>query len=78
MGPLPKSGTWVRLEVAAGGVGLGTPESTGVTGVSFDQVGGQVTWDAAGIRRAPAEPWRELAGDILWALVSSPEFQFVR
>jgi hypothetical protein len=78
MGPLPAKGTWVRLEVPAGDVGLGTAESAGVTGLSFDQVGGHVTWDAAGVRRAADEPWREPAGDILWALVSSPEFQFIR
>jgi mono/diheme cytochrome c family protein len=78
MGPLPKPGAWIRLDVSAGDVGLGTPESAGVTGLSFDQVGGYVTWDSAGVRRAPDEPWRDVAGDMLWALVSSPEFQFIR
>ena len=78
MGPLPKPGAWMRLDVSAGDVGLGQPESAGITGLSFDQVGGYITWDATGVRRAPEEPWRDQAGDILWALVSSPEFQFIR
>jgi hypothetical protein len=78
MGPLPAPGAWVQLEAAAGDVGLGLPESAGVTGISFAQVGGRVTWDAAGVENAAPEPWRQTAGDILWALVSSPEFQFVR
>jgi hypothetical protein len=37
-----------------------------------------VTWDTAGVENAAPEPWRQTAGDIVWALVSSPEFQFVR
>jgi hypothetical protein len=78
MGPLPKPGTWLRLEAPAGDVALGGAGSTGVTGISFDHVGGAVTWDAAGLLRAAPEPWRDNAGDILWALVSSAEFQFVR
>ena len=75
MGPLPKAGGWVRLEVPAGQVGLG--DGVPVTGWSFVQVGGTATWDAASVRRAQPAPVRQALGDLLWALLSSPEFQFV-
>ncbi len=75
LGPLPKTGGWVRLEVPAGEVGLG--EGVPITGWSFVQAGGRATWDAASLRRVAPDPRAQAFGDLLWALLASPEFQFV-
>ncbi|HVS53313.1 MAG TPA: glycoside hydrolase family 9 protein [Opitutaceae bacterium] len=45
LGPLPKPGEWVRLEVPAREVGLA---GHSVKGMSFSLYGGHATWDAAG------------------------------
>ena len=76
MGPLPKAGEWVRLEIPAAKLGL--DPATGIDGWSFDQVGGKVYWDKAGLTRVPRDPATEQLGDMLWAMVVSPEFQFIR
>jgi hypothetical protein len=76
IGPLPKTGGWVRLEVPVGRVGL-DPKG-GLTGWSFDQMGGRVYWGQSGIVRRPRNPETEPLGDMLWALVVSPEFQYIR
>jgi hypothetical protein len=76
MGPLPRTGEWVRLEVPAREVGFMTP--TQISGWSFDQAGGKVYWDKAGIARTSGEQNTEPFGDIAWALFSSPEFQYIR
>jgi mono/diheme cytochrome c family protein len=47
MGPLPKVGEWVRLEVEAAKVGLGS--GARIQGWAFTQHGGTVFWDKAGI-----------------------------
>jgi len=47
MGPLPKSGEWVRLEVDAAHVGLNA--GAVLNGLAFSQSGGTVYWDKAGI-----------------------------
>ncbi len=47
VGPLPKAGTWVRLEVPAAQVGL-APGTT-ITGWAFTQQSGTATWDKAGL-----------------------------
>jgi hypothetical protein len=48
-----------------------------INGISFDQVGGKVYWDSAGILKHPTADAPAL-GDLLWALFTSPEFQYVR
>ncbi|MDO8538797.1 MAG: glycoside hydrolase family 9 protein [Opitutaceae bacterium] len=45
MGPMPKAGGWVRLEVPASAVAL---EGRAVKGMTFSVHGGRVIWDAAG------------------------------
>jgi hypothetical protein len=45
MGPLPATGTWVRLSVPASSVGL---EGQTLNGMSFTLYGGKATWDHAG------------------------------
>lgn len=75
-GDLPKPGEWVKLEVAAGDVGL-SPGS-GIVGFSFDQVGGTVYWDAVGVTRGEPVRRDEGAGDVLWALFVASEFQYTR
>ena len=47
LGPLPKVGEWVRLEVSAQSVGLGA--GTQITGWAFTQFDGTVYWDKAGL-----------------------------
>ena len=47
IGPLPKKGEWVRLEVDAAKVGL--KPGTVINGWAFTQLGGTVYWDKAGI-----------------------------
>ncbi len=47
LGPLPKAGEWVRLEVDAAHVGL--PAGAELNGWAFTQFGGTVYWDHAGI-----------------------------
>ena len=47
IGPLPKLGEWVRLEVEAAKVGLGP--GARIQGWAFTQHGGTVFWDKAGI-----------------------------
>ncbi len=76
MGPLPKAGQWVRLEIPAAKVGLNP--ASGIDGWSFDQSGGKVYWDKSGVTRHRRNPETEPLGDMLWALVASPEFQFIR
>ena len=45
MGPLPRTGRWVRLEVPAAAVGL---ENQNVSGMGFTAFDGRATWDRAG------------------------------
>ncbi len=47
LGPLPKAGEWVRLEVDAAKVGI-TPALV-LNGWAFTQFGGTVHWDKAGV-----------------------------
>ena len=47
LGPLPKAGEWVRLEVSAQSVGLGA--GTQITGWAYTQFDGTVYWDKAGL-----------------------------
>jgi mono/diheme cytochrome c family protein len=46
MGPLPKTGEWVRLEFEARKLGLRA--GTNLNGLAFTQAGGTVTWDKTG------------------------------
>lgn len=62
MGPLPKAGEWVRLEIPASKVGL--KAGTKVDGYAFTQYGGTVSWDRLGIAaetnpaKDPAWSWK--------------------
>ena len=47
MGPLPKAGEWVRLEIPVGKLALAV--GTKIDGMAFTQSGGNVFWDKAGI-----------------------------
>ena len=76
MGPLPKTGEWVRLEVPARAVGFSP--NVEINGCSFDQYGGTVYWDKSGIAQPPENSRHEPLGDVLWALFASPEFQYIR
>ena len=76
MGALPKAGEWVRLEVPASKLGIEKP--TEINGISFDQFLGKVYWDKTGITKGPAVHDPQAIGDMIWALLSSPEFQYIR
>lgn len=73
LGDLPPTGRWVRLEVPADAVGL---SGRALNGMSFDQFDGHVFFDQAGI--VHATPPRPAVVDMLWTLMASPEFQYVR
>jgi hypothetical protein len=75
IGDLPKTGQWVRLEVLARDVGFRSPAD--IVGWSFDQNGGTVYWDKAGVLKRPPNPRNEPMGDVMWALFTSPEFQYI-
>ncbi len=54
MGPLPRTGEWVRLEVPATAVGMnGTSQAPSkLDGMAFTLFGGRAIWDYAGVNRA--------------------------
>ncbi|HUQ72189.1 MAG TPA: PDZ domain-containing protein, partial [Planctomycetaceae bacterium] len=63
MGPLPKAGEWVRLEVPVEQVGL--KPGTELSGWAFSQFAGTCYWDRAGITGSWGDtfetPWQKLA-----------------
>lgn len=78
LGPLPKVGEWVRLEVAATDVGFISADVP-INGMSFDQAAGRVYWDKAGMVKSSVSSGASAPlGDVLWALFSSPEFQYIK
>lgn len=76
MGPLPKVGEWVRLEVPAEKLGINA--ATTIVGLAFTQFDGKVYWDKSGASKGPPIHDPQTIGDMLWALMSSPEFQYIR
>ena len=48
MGPLPKTGEWIRLVVPAKKVGL--KPTTKVNGIAFTQFDGKIFWDKVGVK----------------------------
>jgi hypothetical protein len=76
MGPLPKTGEWVRLEVPAAKLGIKKPAV--VTGLAFTQFNGKVYWDKSGAAKGPPIHDPQTIGDMLWALFTSPEFQYIK
>ncbi|MCC6794745.1 MAG: DUF1553 domain-containing protein [Candidatus Hydrogenedentes bacterium] len=77
MGALPEAGKWVRLEIAAHMVGLGQ-KTQGISEISVVQEGGTVYWDKAGVLSSPLGGPATAVSDALWALITSPEFQYIR
>ncbi|HMG72788.1 MAG TPA: Ig-like domain-containing protein [Pyrinomonadaceae bacterium] len=64
MGPLPRGGSWVRLEVPASAVGL---EGTTLDGMAFTLDAGRATWDLSGKASANATPLPTTPpGDSVW------------
>jgi hypothetical protein len=51
MGPLPKTGEWVRLEIPAGQIGVEV--NTTIDSCSLDTLGGVIYWDKVGLKTAP-------------------------
>lgn len=76
MGALPRTGVWVRLEIPATEVGLDIGRRH-ITGWSFGEVDGVAYWDKAGIVTTPMSRASAAIGDMLWALLSSPLFQYI-
>ncbi len=75
LGKLPPPGVWTRLQVPFQSVKL---EGGRITGISFDELGGTVYWDKTGITRTPRNPMTIPLGDMVWALITSPEFQYIK
>lgn len=64
MGRVPKTGEWIRLEVAADAIGL--KPGAKVNGLAFTQFGGTAYWDKAGIVTIAPLPEDQLASFALW------------
>jgi len=77
MGALPEAGKWVRLEISAHMVGLGQ-STQGISEIAVVQEGGTVYWDKAGVLSSPLGGPATAVSDALWALITSPEFQYIR
>ena len=69
MGPLPKSGEWVRLEVPARQVGL---DGKAIKGMSFTLSGGQANWNKAGALPPATRDQRRLVVKQTFPLALSP------
>ena len=64
MGSMPKTGEWIRLEVAADAIGL--KPGAKVNGLAFTQFGGTAYWDKAGIVTVAPLPDDQLVSFALW------------
>ena len=67
MGPLPKAGEWVRLEVNSAHVGL--PAGTELNGWAFTQFGGTVYWDHAGSLTKTLQGSQSFESQVAWEAV---------
>jgi uncharacterized membrane protein/YHS domain-containing protein len=76
IGPLPEPGKWSHLEVRAADVGF--IGASRIVGMSFDQQGGTVTFDNAGLIHRELGPEYQALGDLLWSLAANPEFHYIR
>jgi hypothetical protein len=74
---LPQPGEWVRLEVPANLIGLGRDEKP-LTAITIHQLDGVAYWDRAGLARPENGGPVQALGDMMWALLTSPEFQYIR
>jgi hypothetical protein len=75
IGPMPKAGKWVKLEVKARQIGF--TKGSKINGISFDQFGGHVYWDKVGVVKKDIAEQPAL-GDVMWTLFTSPEFQYIK
>ena len=66
----------MRLEVPASRIGIDKPGT--IAGVAYTQLGGKVYWDKTGASKGPAIHDPAAIGDMLWALIVSPEFQYLK
>lgn len=64
MGPLPKLGEWVRLEIEAAKVGLAPGAS--INGWAYTQSGGKVYWDKSGIISRTTQPGQSYKSLAQW------------
>jgi mono/diheme cytochrome c family protein len=67
LGPLPKKGEWVRLDVTIARVGL--KPGTIINGWAFTQYGGTVYWDKAGINTRTPQGQRSFTNLTDWVRV---------
>lgn len=74
-GELPKAGGWVRLQLPFKKLQL---LNGPISAISFGVAGGTAYWDSIGLLRSPRSARVQPLGDVLWALVTSPEFQYIR
>jgi len=74
-GELPQAGGWVKLEMPFTKLQL---LNGSIRTLSFGVLGGEAYWDKLGLVRSSRSPRVQPLGDILWALATGPEFQFIR
>jgi mono/diheme cytochrome c family protein len=74
-GELPKAGGWVRLQMPFRRMQL---VNGPIKSISFGAAGGTAYWDSIGLLRSARSSRVQPLGDVLWALVTSPEFQYIR
>lgn len=74
-GELPKAGGWVRLEMPFRKLQL---VNGSIKSISFGAAGGTAYWDNIGLLRSARSARVQPLGDVLWALETSPEFQYIR
>ena len=71
----PAAGGWTRIEIPFRKMQL---LNGPIISIAFGVSGGTAYWDAVGLTRSGRSPRVQALGDILWALETSPEFQFIR
>ncbi len=74
-GELPVAGGWVKLEMPFKKMQL---INGSIKAISFGTQGGTAYWDSIGLTRSGRSPRVQPLGDVLWALETGPEFQFIR
>jgi len=74
-GRLPTAGVWSRLEATAEQLGAA---ARALNSARFRQKGGVAHWDRLGLRKKRLDPLAAPLADFAWALINSPEFNYVR
>lgn len=74
-GPLPSAGAWVKLQIPLKAMQM---VNGPIKSISIGTMGGVAYWDDIGVTKVQRSGRILPLGDLLWALVSNPEFQYIR